>query len=441
MKPHTFHHTAQLERSWACFLCLPTSDMENVCWLRVLFCRLMCLVTLSDVTCPHCSPETGFGKGGGGGDRGGAGIQSSPIPPSHCSAKQKGNKTLEWKRSIKCQRNLSAIQVVGRDGNWSFIFVRFFNYYFGFFVVFVCLGFFRKLGICSFFFFPFYRPSWQSIKTQLYLYIYLYISSFRRLVCKCCSILLSELIVCHRNCGCMCEVPPNSGLQSHHVWGAANYGGSHAGEWGWGGAQRTPRGVRVVTWSFSSLPGLCTAFSALARLFPLAWETGWASQVTHVEESTTEEHVFGEQCFVSSVLPCFPWPLPLPEEGGPVRQWLPAALLPSPPEVLEAKGTSRGWALPRRGGRLPQEKPLGRRLFPAWGERSGRKAGGGRGGSQSWAVSAWSGAFVAKRKELDCGEERRRSLHPSQGWREVIRQVQCGGLSCRPAVSCGFHGN
>ena len=31
------------------------------------FCRLMCLVTLSDVSCPHCSPETGFGEGGGGG--------------------------------------------------------------------------------------------------------------------------------------------------------------------------------------------------------------------------------------------------------------------------------------------------------------------------------------------------------------------------------------
>lgn len=70
----------------------------------------------------------------------------------------------------------------------------------------------------------------------------------------------------------------------------------------------------------------------------------------------------------------------------------------------------------------------------------GRRAGGMR-GSQSYVVSAWSGAFVVKRKELDCGEERRRSLHPSQGWREVIRQVQCGGLSCRPAVSCGFHGN
>lgn len=94
----------------------------------------------------------------------------------------------------------------------------------------------------------------------------------------------------------------------------------------------------------------------------------------------------------------------------------------------------------RRGGGLPQEKPLGRGFFPAWGERSGQGEGEG-GGSQSGVVSAWSGAFVVRRKELDCGEERRRSLHPSQGWREVIRQVQCGGLSCRPAVSCGFHGN
>lgn len=83
---------------------------------------------------------------------GGAGIQSSPIPSSHCSAKQKGNKTLEWKRSIKRQRNSSAIQVVGRDGTWSFIFVGFFNYYFGFFVGFVCLGFLENWGFFLFLF-------------------------------------------------------------------------------------------------------------------------------------------------------------------------------------------------------------------------------------------------------------------------------------------------
>lgn len=178
----------------------------------------------------------------------------------------------------------------------------------------------------------------------------------------------------------MCEVQPT-------------LGGSHAGEWGWG-AQRTPCGVQIVTWSFSSLldgPDFCTAISALARLFPLSWETGWASQATRVEKSTTEERIFGEQCFTSGVLPCFPQPLPLPEEGGPVRQWLPAALLPSPPEVLEAKGTSCGWALPRRGGGLRQKQPLGCRLFLAQGDWLGRRAGGG------WGVSVSGGERLVRR--------------------------------------------
>lgn len=95
--------------------------------------------------------------------------------------------------------------------------------------------------------------------------------------------------------------------------------------------------------------------------------------------------------------------------------------------------TQRCWRAPSGDATWPQ-------AVPGVGGAVGAE-GRGNEGSQSHVVSAWSGAFMMKRKELDCGEERRRSLHPSQGWREVIRQVQCGGLSCRPAVSCGFHGN
>lgn len=195
----------------------------------------------------------------------------------------------------------------------------------------------------------------------------------------------------------------------------------------------------IARWARSLYCHLCSSQTVPSVLGNRVSITG----VTRVEESTTEERIFGEQCFTSGILPCFPRPLPLREEGGPVRQRLPAALLPSPPEVLEVPG--RGLRVAelcpgavvgsRRRGQLAAGSSR------RWGGAVwGRRAGGGRGGgSQSRVVSAWS--FVVKRKELDCGEERRRSLHPSQGWREVIRQVQCGGLSCRPAVSCGFHGN
>jgi len=56
---------------------------------------------------------------------------------------------------VKEERQTSAVQVAGRDGTWSFIFVGFFNYYFGFFVVFVCMGFLENWGFVLFFFFLF----------------------------------------------------------------------------------------------------------------------------------------------------------------------------------------------------------------------------------------------------------------------------------------------
>lgn len=103
-----------------------------------------------------------------------------------------------------------------------------------------------------------------------------------------------------------------------------------------------------------------------------------------VEESTTEERIFGEQCFMSGILPRFPRPLPLPEEGHPVRQWLPAALLPSHPQVLEAKGTLCGAA----------EGSCKRSHLAAGSSRRGGsgRAGGGRG----WEVSVWCGERLVR---------------------------------------------
>lgn len=259
-----------------------------------------------------------------------------------------------------------------------------------------------------FFFFPFYRPSWQSIKTQLYLYIYLYISSFRRLVCNCCSILLSELIVCHRSCGC--------------EWGSAQLWprGHRAGR---SQRQEPCRGVGWGAWGvteshlvlllFARWAGLSATISALARLFLLSWETGRWSQVTHSEEFTTEKRIFGDQCFVSSCLPTSPCPYRSQENGVPQGN---GCQFPS------SLGSAGGRAVPRCCGGLLRclrvQGDAGRTGFSVWhGERSERWRGRCAAGRHGEALFTFPGA---------------------EGW---VRQVQYGGLSCHPAVSCGFHGS
>lgn len=70
--------------------------------------------------------------------------------------------------------------MAGRGETWSFIFVGFFNYYFVFVVVFVCLGFLENWGFVLFFFFSFLQTFMTKHKNTvifIYLFIYFFISS------------------------------------------------------------------------------------------------------------------------------------------------------------------------------------------------------------------------------------------------------------------------
>ena len=80
---------------------------------------------------------------------------------------------------MKEERQTSAVQVAGRDGTWSFIFVGFFNYYFGFFVVFVCMGFLENWGFVLFFFsfLQTFMTKHKNTVIFIYLFIYFFISS------------------------------------------------------------------------------------------------------------------------------------------------------------------------------------------------------------------------------------------------------------------------
>jgi len=204
-------------------------------------------------------------------------------------------------------------------------------------------------------------------------------------VCKCGSILLAELIVCHSSGGCQCEDPPSSGLHRGHVSGTPR--------WGRGRGARQPLAGR--RWLLG--PGLRRPTRWVSAL-PVPSALGSGASVAGaapVGVSAMEERVFGERCLGSGVLPGSP---------GPCRS--------------QKTGV-------RHGSLGPSSPGSGGGLFSA------------RAGVSVCVVGAGPGTFAARRRER--GAEGVSS--PSPGRAEVVRQVQCGGLGCRPAVSCGFHGN
>lgn len=101
------------------------------------------------------------------------------------------------------------------------------------------------------------------------------------------------------------------------------------------------------------------------------------------------------------------------------------------PSSLGSAGEEHAWP-GLAGGSFGRRR--GPWLQPVWRGMGGRR--GGR-GAQS-GVGALG--LAAEREGAGCGRhgEVLFAFPGAAGW---VRQVQCGGLSCRPAVSCGFHGN
>lgn len=144
-----------------------------------------------------------------------------------------------------------------------------------------------------------------------------------------------------------------------------------------------------------------------SQAVPSSWGAGRSSQVMRFEESTTEEHIFGEQCLVSGCVPCFPLPLPLPGGGGPTRRWLPAAALPASP---------RGSGAPERSVRGPASPgaPSG-----GGGARGSSRRGGARGDAgEDGVLSQVSGRSARRRRgRARAAGGTERSSSPSQGRR------------------------
>lgn len=92
----------------------------------------------------------------------------------------------------------------------------------------------------------------------------------------------------------------------------------------------------IARWARSLCCHLCSSQTVPSVLGNRVSITGYTHSRVHHRRVNLWGTVVHEQHS-----PLFPWPLPLPERG-PVRQWLPAALLPSPPGVLEAEGTLHG---------------------------------------------------------------------------------------------------
>lgn len=137
----------------------------------------------------------------------------------------------------------------------------------------------------------------------------------------------------------------------------------------------------LVLSSLPDGPGLCAAISALARPFPLSWETGWASQVTRTQESTTEERIFGEQCFMSGI-PSVSLALTAPRKGS-CKAMVASCIASQPPGVLGAERTLHGRAV---CGVL--RAPAGEAAWPqadaGVGAAVGRRAGEPGGLSLMW---------------------------------------------------------
>lgn len=88
----------------------------------------------------------------------------------------------------------------------------------------------------------------------------------------------------------------------------------------------------IARWARSLCCHLCSSQTIPSVLGNRVSITGYTRSRVHHRRTYLWGTVFHERHS-----PLFPWPLPLPERG-PARQWLPAALLPSPLESWKPRG-------------------------------------------------------------------------------------------------------
>lgn len=191
----------------------------------------------------------------------------------------------------------------------------------------------------------------------------------------------------------------------------------------------------IASWARSLYCHLCSSQAVPSVLGNRVSVTGYTRWKVHRGRAYLWGTVFREWRS-----PLLPPALTAPRRRGSCQAMVASCIASQSPWSPGSQGDFVWLSFAPAWWRAPAEAAAWLQALPGAGGVVGAEGRGRVGGlSLGWwalgpAPSWWRG-------ELDCGEERRRSLHPSQGWREVIRQVQCGGLSCRPAVSCGFHGN
>lgn len=182
----------------------------------------------------------------------------------------------------------------------------------------------------------------------------------------------------------------------------------------------------VSRWARSLHCHLCSSQAVPSVLGSGAVVTGYAFRRVHHRRAYLWGTVFRQW-----LCPLLPPALTAPRRWGSREAMVASCITAQFPSSLGSSGEDRAWP-GLAGGSCRRRRGLW--LQPAW-----RGTGGRRGGQGSQSGVGALGA-AAEREGAGCGRhgEFLFAFPGAEGW---VRQVQYGGLSCRPAVSCGFHGN